>query len=69
MASSSLTATGGRLRLRQQIPEPLDFVERPYALLLPSLDPRRFTLSSIEEAHGPIAKGNTRGKLSFDIAS
>ena len=35
--------------------------------LLPSLDPRRFTLDRLDEAYRLIADGQTRGKLSIDI--
>ena len=35
--------------------------------LVPSLDPRRFTLDSVGDAHHLIAEGQTRGKLSIDI--
>jgi NADPH:quinone reductase len=36
--------------------------------LLPSLDPRRFTLETIGDAHRAIAEGTARGKLTIDIA-
>lgn len=35
--------------------------------LLPSLDPRRFTLERLDETYGLIADGRAHGKLSIDI--
>ncbi len=36
--------------------------------LLPSLDPRHFTLDRLDEAYGLLTGGGARGKLSIDIA-
>ena len=35
--------------------------------LTPSLDPRHFTLETVDEAYRAIAEGTTRGKLAVDI--
>jgi NADPH2:quinone reductase len=35
--------------------------------LLPKLDPRRFTLDTVEDAHRAITEGSARGKLVIDI--
>ncbi|WP_395857814.1 zinc-dependent alcohol dehydrogenase family protein [Cystobacter fuscus] len=38
-------------------------------LLKPSLDPRRFTLDTVQEAHASLEKRTATGKLVIDIAS
>ena len=35
--------------------------------LLPSLDPRRFTLETVEEAYRAVTDRTARGKLSVDV--
>jgi len=36
--------------------------------LVPRLDPRRFTLDTVEDAHGALARGTARGKIVVEIA-
>jgi len=36
--------------------------------LMPQLDPRRFTLASVNEAYSAVAAGTARGKLVVDVA-
>ncbi len=35
--------------------------------LMPSLDPHRFTLETVDEAHRAIMDGTARGKLAIDV--